>query len=85
MTTQGDKRWAVADKDGKKQYFDIKSIAKTFRNALIAGGFKGAHVTYGPDHPLHHANRSKPSWNKGRHPKATWRGKGKGKEVRKFG
>jgi hypothetical protein len=61
--------FAVENKDGNKEYFDYKMIAKKYRDKLIGDGFKAAHVTFGPDHPQHKANRKAPSWNKGRHPK----------------
>lgn len=80
----GNQMFAVADKTGKKQYFDLKVPAKTHRDKLVAEGFKGAHVTFGPDHPLHHSNRETTSWNKGRHPKASWKGKNKTKEFRRL-
>lgn len=85
MNGGGNRFFAVADKNGKKEYFDLKGVAKTYRNSLIASGFKGAHVTYGPDHPLHHSERKVVPWNKGRHPKATWKAKGKGNQIRKYG
>ena len=82
MTTQGNRLFAVADASGQKQFFDLKGTAKLYRNSLIVGGFKAAHVTYGPDHPNHKAMRRHAGWNKGRHPKANWQGKSK--QVKKF-
>lgn len=77
----GNRLFAVEDRHGKKQYFDLKGAAKKHRNALKEGGFSNAQVTYGPDHPKHHSTRKKVSWNKGLHPKRSWRGS---KAVRQF-
>lgn len=66
---QGNEFFKVKDKDGKWHYFDLKTLAKKFRDKLIAAGFKAAHVSFGPDHPNHVNNRRKASWNKGHHPK----------------
>lgn len=80
METGGNRLFKVKDSKGKSEYFDLKGAAKKHRDALIAGGFKGACVSPGPDHPRHHTNRKKAGWNTGRHPK-----KGKvGKQARLF-
>jgi hypothetical protein len=68
----GNQLFAVVDKNGKKHYFDLKIVAKNFRDSDACA--KKATVTWGPDHPNHHQNRSAPAWNKGKHPKKSWRG-----------
>jgi hypothetical protein len=78
----GNRLFAVEGPKSKK-YFDLKGAAKKHRDKLISQGVKDAHVTYGPDHPKHKANRKPTSWNKGKHPKKGWN-KGKAAQYRAF-